>query len=182
MVFRKLRKKIARYFLDRKVRRTVRGIQSMNLKDAKSVGLIFHSRDEVSKRIAHDFAQTCRANKAHLHVLGFNHKRVSEENLISDSSHTYITKSDFSYFYQPKSDNLKEFINQPFDILLVIYPKNHIYIQSIVTLSKAKLIVGNEQMNHNYFGMSIDCDPLDVEATFNNAITYLSKITTQELS
>lgn len=182
MVFRKLRKKIARYFLDRKVRKTARGIHSINLKDAKSIGLIFYSKDEISIRIANEFANTCRANKAKLHTLGFNHKRKLEDNLISDEHHSYITKSDFSYFYQPKTDILKKFVNQPFDILLVIYPKNHIYIQSIVTLSKAKLIVGNEHINHNYFGMSIDCDPLEVETTFNNAITYLSKITTHELS
>lgn len=178
MMFTKLRKRIGRYLLDRKLRAHKRDIHSINLKDAKSIGIIFNSKDNLSLKLTKDFQNAYRAKGIKVEALGFNHTRKADETHISNDYLNYVNSRDFNNFYFPKAQTIHEFIEKPFDILIVFYPKDHLQIRVISSLSKAKLKVGNARLNHHSFDLSIESDPQDVEEMFENALIYLKKITT----
>ncbi len=180
MMFTKIRKRIGIYLLNRKMRKHQRTIRSMNLKDAKSIALIFNSKDNLSLKLVKDFTHEYRSKGINVEALGFTHKRKQDEIHISNDYFNFVNKNDFTYFYQPKSAVVKDFINKHFDVFIVIYPKDHIQIRSITNLSPATLKVGNEALNHHTFDLSIETDPHDVELMFENALLYLKKITTTQ--
>lgn len=180
MMFRKLRKKIGKYILGGKLRKQHREMRSTNLKDAKSIGVIFNSKDELSLKIAKDFQLQHLSKGVAVEILGFHHKRNVEETHISTEISNFVNSKDFNYFYQPKTESIIKFIEKQFDLLIVFYPKDHFQIRIISSLSNAKFKVGNSNLNHHSFDLSIDSDPLNVEEMFMNATLYLSKITTSK--
>lgn len=178
MIFSRLRKKFGKYLLNRKLHKIERIIRSVNLKDAKSIGIVFNSRDNLSLKIAKDFMNEHRAKGIKVEIIGFSHKRKVDETHISNDYMNFIYPSDFTYFYQPKSAVVKGFIEKPFDVLLAFYPKDHLQIRMITCLSKATLKVGNARIDHHSFDLAIESEPAEVEEMFTNALLYLKKLTT----
>ena len=180
MMFRKLRKRIGKYILDRKLQKRHREMRSIALKDAKSIGIIFNSKDNLSLKIAKEFQQQYLAKGVNVDILGFHHKRKTEETHISTEISNFVNSKDFNYFYQPKTESILKFIEKPYDILIVFYPKDHFQIRVLSCLSMAKFKVGNGKLNHHSFDLSIECEPTNVEEMFTSATHYLSKITTSK--
>ncbi len=83
-----------------------------------------------------------RKRDVDIKALGFFDSYKPEENFISDKTVYFATLNDFSFFFLPKTDDIKDFMTNPFDVLFLFSGKYSFSVESVVKLSPASLKVG----------------------------------------
>jgi len=153
---KKLRTRIGRYLLKVKLNKTKRTVLICNLNKAKTIGIVFNAESgsdyELVKRIEKDYLK----NNIKIEILGFTNKKQNNDNLIGDKSHHFINIKDFSWLFQPKSEILKTFINNKFDILINLYPEDIFCIEYIIMASNSPFKVGGAHLNSEMHDLMID--------------------------
>ncbi len=152
--FKKLRIKIGNYLLNRKLKKRIQTPVICNLKNAKSIGIVYNSLSD------QDINAIKKVEKAYQNInvelLGFSNSKMLKDNQISDQKHYFICLKDFNWLFQPKSELLKEFISKDFDILINLYTKEEFCIEYIIRSSYAKFKVGPAHLNQQMHDLMID--------------------------
>lgn len=79
----------------------------------------------------------------------------------NDASYECFSEKDFGWKGQVKNPNFKDFIEQPFDLLIGYFNKNNLYLENAVLRSNAKFKVGISNVNQELYDIEIAISPKD---------------------
>lgn len=88
-------------------------------------------------------------------------------------SYKYYTEKDFNWKGEPKKGPFKDFIEEPFDLLIGYFNKNNLYLENAVLRSKAKFKVGFAKVNQGLYDLEIAESPNKVESFLSELKKYL---------
>lgn len=177
-----LKRKIATYFLKRKLSNRKRTVKAQNLKSAKSIGILFevgtHNEDTVIER----FIESLKADGKKVYSIGFI-QNAKEENDFKISMYEYFyTKKDLNWLGFPSIEKTGKFLARDFDILIDLCINDNFSTEYILSHSNAKLKVGKTGGYKDEF-----CDLLidikehnDTQYLIEQIKNYLQKINTNE--
>ncbi len=112
------------------------------LNDLKNVGIFFDASSEKCRKGVKAFIKELNTLHINTWAVGFFNMPGTGENLISDKKLYFASLKDFSFFFLPKSPELKEFVERDLDALFVYSADDAFPATAMIKLSKAKLKVG----------------------------------------
>ncbi len=121
---------------DRVMPRTV-GHQ-VNLENAKSIGILFHADDLDQRKTIVRYADRLKKSGKKVRMLGY----LSLADKQANFPFTFFTKKNVDWAGRPKGDAVETFMQQGFDLLLIIHPKANRLFEYIALSTPAKLKVG----------------------------------------
>nr|WP_075589997.1 hypothetical protein [Labilibacter marinus] len=127
-----------------------------NLKQAKSVGLIFNSTIEKDRQTIKKIESDLKDLNIKVEVMGFSPLKPNGDTLIGDTNHHYIGIKDFNWFYKPKNELIAQYTNNSFDILIDLYQEEQFEHEYILKTSLAKFKVGCAHLDKGLHDLMID--------------------------
>lgn len=151
----------ARAYLGNKSIRTYlknhrREVKVCNLTDAQSIGILFNATHPVSFEIVKTLVKDLSTKKNSIDVLGFfNHKQVFDQYLYR-KGFEFFTQKELNWYYKPIVDNVRRFIDKPFDLLIDLSLDDPFPIHYIIACSQAKFKVGRYHEGQECLDFMID--------------------------
>jgi hypothetical protein len=142
ILLKKQREKIGRFLLKKKLEKVNRKIEMQKLNEINKAGIFFDAASEQCRKSVKTFIKGLSAKNINVWSLGYFDTKNPENSFISDKFLYFSTLKDFSFFFLPKTEEVKEFITRPVDILFVFSEKDPLPATAVVKSSVAKLKVG----------------------------------------
>lgn len=128
----------------------------------KTIGII--STDEISKWI--DVKKDVEAVFEIEAIQQFSFRPYSKKN---KESSAHFSEKSFGWKAQVKDAKLKSFLDEPFDLLIGYFNKNHLYTELAVLQSNAKFKAGISKVNQQLYDIEISEYP-------KNTIRFLEEL------
>jgi len=177
-MFEKIKKFIILFLIKRKLRKSVRSVKALNLRDARSIGILYTFTDEGSYSlvtgIIHKFSEYCREVKA----LGYVPlKAVPSYMQVNLKTDVYL-KNNLNLIGLPKQKFYTNFTDTKFDLLIDLSMGNQITLNYIAALSKSSFKVGyyHEEQVDIFDFMIKNGEGMNIRTYTDNIVNYLSSI------
>lgn len=114
--------------------------------------------------------------------LGLNDNRLrfivfyKKENNQPNSWDASYTKTDFDWLGHCKSNEVTEFVDQSFDLLISYYKPNRYELKIVTAMSKAKFKVGISDEDERLHDLIIDVSIKDIDTFKTELIKYLKTL------
>ncbi len=154
--FKKLRIKIGAFLLKLKLRKVKHDTIICNLTQAKYIGIVFNSLSENQIKVVKKVETYYHSKNINVETLGFCNLKKCNETHIGDKNHHFVSLLDFNWFFQAKSEILKNFINKEFNILINLYNEDEFPLEYILKTSNAGFKVGSANTNNEMHDLMID--------------------------
>jgi len=166
----------------RKVSRIKRIKKTVNIDDARKIGLLYCVTDERSYGQIIDFIKKLQNLDKSVIALGFVMSKDVPAFFSSSNSYSFFTLKDLNWYNKPSGTFIDNFLKEKFDIVINLSLKDTFPLQYIAGLSDASLKVGKfAGENSPYYDMMIETDTINETSTFIEQIThYLSIIKNKE--
>lgn len=112
------------------------------LNEITTAGIFFDASSDKCRKEVKAFMKTLASKQVKVKAFGYFDTRKPEDNFISDKTVYFATLQDFSFFFLPKTGEVFDFLNNPFDVLFVYSNNDTLAASSVVKFSKASLKVG----------------------------------------
>lgn len=149
---------LGKRLLQRKIRNIKRFPLVCNIKEAKSVGIIYNATNSVSFEIIKDFTKTLAQKKIEVSSLGYVESKKLIDHYLYRKGFDFFTKSNLNWYNRPVTDTVDEFIKKPFDILINLSLEEYYPIQYVLALSNSLFKVGKYFVEPNYMDLMIDVE------------------------
>ena len=160
---------MGKFFYQKGIAHIHRNVRAVNFNSVKSAAIIFEANDVNNLKNVKELIKLFPVN-SEVHVLGYIDGKKENFPYIGDKVFDYITEQDFDFFMRPKQGIVTKFIEQQFDILIVMNHKYYFPVELILGLSKAKFKVGQSGVYERDLDFFIETK----EKNFNYLITQLS--------
>lgn len=135
--------------------RTLRYSHSrVDIKKAKSIGILFDATDLDNRKTVLNYADQLRKQSKQVRLLGFFDNKLKDNNF----TFKHFNRRDIDWAYRPKGHNIDDFLAQEFDILINLNPLSATYSEYISALSKASFKIGPVTEHMVCYDMMIDTD------------------------
>jgi hypothetical protein len=124
---------------------------------ARKIGMLYDATDDSDYETVKQYVKTLRGDHKEVLALGYVDRKELSRNQFSQLGLDFFTKKDLKWNMIPESLEVKNFIKEPFDILINLNEGNCFPLNYITALSKAQFRIGryNKNLVHN-FDMMID--------------------------
>jgi hypothetical protein len=147
--------------------------QAVNLETAATVGILFDATELKERNTALKFAESLEKRAKKVKLLGFFDNKMEGESF----PFPFYTLKDLDWTRCPLGEEVKQFLDQKFDLLFVLRPQVAIHMEYIAALAYAHLKVG-PCTEHTYcFDLMIDADPKQPLSHFISQAEQLLKQT-----
>lgn len=143
-----IRLKIGNYQFLKRLARLQRRRHVINLRDAKTVGILYDATEEHEYQMICDFVRNLQNDGKTVKALGYINYNIIPHYCIPKLSFDYFLKKEVNIWYVPSNKFIDNFINSDYDILIDLTIKNFFPIQYISGLSKARFKVGRDGEDH----------------------------------
>jgi hypothetical protein len=150
-----------------------RKIEMQKLNEINEAGIFFDAASEQCRKTVKTFIKGLSAKNINVWSLGYFDIKDPEESFISDKFLYFSTLKDFSFFFLPKTEEVKEFIMRPVDILFVFSAKDPLPAMAVVKLSIAKLKVGIAGKFDNALDLTFEIEGEEPEKLTEQIERYL---------
>ncbi|MGB0839641.1 MAG: DUF6913 domain-containing protein [Chitinophagales bacterium] len=161
---------IQRFFYDYKLKKRLKEHkvkhQVVNLKQAKTVGILFDCNNETHVEAVQKYVRTLEKQKKQVTLLAYVEKQLATETF----EFPVFSKKDLTWYWQPKPEAVSEFVQQPFDILINAFLAPSAFFEYIAIFSKAKFRVGP------YLENRVHCFDLMINGTEDNLPSFFKKV------
>jgi hypothetical protein len=153
-------KKIVRFYAKKRLfnsyRSRLRNSRIKTLNNSRHIGILWNPVDEGSVD-AYELLRKTLQNKG-IKSEGIAHIETNREmETLTTISHSgFLLKQSISWFGRPKTSSGKQFIQEPFDILIDLSISKTIALQYILVHSEAVFKVGWQGSEPNYCDLNID--------------------------
>ena len=172
----KIRQFIAEILLKRHISKQIRLKGTFNFELAKKIGVIFNADKKSDFIISKKFIDSLIKQNIVVKSIAYINSKKLPEHLKNEPNIVFFENKDFNFFYKAKKNEIKEFINSDFDILIDLCVEDYYVVNNIVRLSLSKFKVGKFNKN-NYYDFMINIDRNNnLEFFINQIIQYVSKI------
>ncbi|MEI6274838.1 MAG: hypothetical protein WCP08_02560 [Prolixibacteraceae bacterium] len=137
-------------------RKQHREVNIVNLKSAKSVGILWNPSDDESIETYETLRKTLNEKGIKSFGMAFISTRRGKETLTTVSNSWITDRSDVTFFGKPKSGDGIHFLQEEFDILIDLSLTKSIAMQYILIHSAAKFKVGWMADDPNLYDLEID--------------------------
>lgn len=137
-----LKKKVGRYVLNRQIGAQKRKMHSCNLREAKSIGVLFDATHPFSFEIVKDLVRDLSTTAKEVMVLGYVDSKQMIDHYLYRKGFEFFTRNHLNWFNKPQSEAVNEFIKKDFDILLNLSLEQNYPVRYIFSLSNAKFKAG----------------------------------------
>ena len=145
-----------------------------NFKSGKvnSIGVIF----DYDSYCDYDFFRNL------LKDLGLNDNRirfiakVDLEKNKPNSWDSFFSLENFDWLGRPKSSEIEEFVEQPFDLLISYYKPNKLELNLVTARSKANFKIGITNEDSRLHDLTIDIEPSNTDVFKIELIKYLTQL------
>ncbi|MGQ1946652.1 DUF6913 domain-containing protein [Geofilum sp. OHC36d9] len=177
---KKTKLRLGEYLLKKQSRGISRELKAINLKQAKSVGVIFDAGQKEDRKIISDFLRPLADRGAKYSILGFIPDIKDQNDYISDKTYTFFSIKECDWLYRPTTKEVDHFINQKFDILLFFAVKDYFPLKWVLRLSKAKFKAGAEGYYHEDLDFMINTDITSTAQLLKEIEHYLGNLQVAE--
>ena len=146
----------------------------LNLKEAKSIGILYESNTAADDQAVAAFRNTMLQQGKTVEVLS----QVNDKKVLSKENAAIFHRKDIGFNYVPGGENVEAFISKPFDLLIAAFTEENLTLEYISYLSKAKCRVGVFQLNKTgAFELMVNVGSRkDLPYFFDQSVHFLSKI------
>ena len=166
MIFRKLRKRIGEFLINRKFGKVKRNIKATNLNSSKTVAIIFKVEGNDNLSVLKEFLNYLVEKKNLIETIGFGYNRLIPLGYLKDSRLSILTPQNTNLFFFPKNEITETFINKEFDLLIDLSNGSNTTLKYILAASKAKFKVGKYTLHNNFYDLMIDTSKNDDNFAF----------------
>ena len=151
---------LGNFLLNRKIGKSTRKKQVINLEEAKSVVIIYNVTGEERFNIIKKTAKALSNSNRQVMILGYIHGHTIPDYCVAANAGYFFNRKSINWLGLPKSDYLLQFIKKPFDILMDFTTEDFIVTRYLAGLSNARLKTGSfSQSNQTYLDVMIEADP-----------------------
>lgn len=151
-----IRKKVGDYVLQKNTRSRKRKVQSCNLQQAKSIGVLYNATEVFSFEIVKDLVKQLSETAKEVMVLGYVDSKQMIDHYLYRKGFEFFTRTHLNWYYRPVSDSIDPFINKEFDILLNLNLDETYPVKYILAMSKAKFKAGVYSEGQELLDLMID--------------------------
>jgi hypothetical protein len=176
-----IRQSIGNFFLRKDILKVRRSRQIVNMKDVKTIGIIYDASEEASYTIVSNFVRTFQEDQKLVRTLGFVNYRRLPHYCFPKLSYDYFTRRDLNWYYKPVNLKVNEFVNEEFDVVIDLCMHHSFPLRYVAAMSKARLKVGRfgEKYSGIYdFMLNVD-DTISLEDFIKEITHYLNIINQQ---
>ena len=163
MAFNSIKKQFHFYFLKKDLRFHNASRKSVNLGEAKEIGILFDATDTDQKQIVENFTKQLKEQNKKTVLLGFYNFPKPAINFSFD----YFNRKNLNWHLEPIGHIVDNFIQRKFDILINLSVKEIVPLEYIAALSQAKFRVGPYEKDKTY------CYDLMIDTQGRNDLNYL---------
>lgn len=172
-----IRKKAANIRLKRLLKKHPRQTAICNLQTAQRAGILFDAGNPDNLKIVKELVNDLKDFNIKSQALGYINKTRHEDDYIGDDIYNFVYKKDFSFFYKPKSESIYNFIETPFDLLIILVNDYQYTIDYMGNLSRAKFKTGRANIDNNLLDFMIEMKDGDsIKDLKKHIMHYLSII------
>ncbi len=133
-----LRTSIGNYFLKKEVTKIKRARTILNIKDAKSVGIVFNcdKAEDVDLIKKYDNYLTELGKK--VKAIGYIGIKEPSANMAWWTGQPYITRKEINWFLEPQKQFIGNFVEEEFDLLIDLNISGELPLMFVTALSKAR--------------------------------------------
>lgn len=137
-----IRQRIGSFFLGKDIAKVTRSKQIVNMKDVKTIGIIYDGSEEASYTIVSNFVHAFQKDQKVVRTLGFVNYRRLPHYCFPKLSYDYFTLRDLNWYYKPVNIKVNEFVREEFDVVIDLCMHECFPIRYVAGLSRARLKVG----------------------------------------
>ncbi len=152
----KTRAYLGKKALDAKVDVSSRKVIACNIKDAKSIGILFNATDLVSFEIVKELVKNLTTKENTVDVLGYVDSKQLIDHYLYRKGFDFFTRKQLNWYYKPEAENVNSFIDKPFDLLINLSLDEPYPILYILASSAAKFKAGIYIEGFEYLDFMID--------------------------
>ncbi len=175
-MFEKLRQRLFQRDLKKKLHNQRHKRASLSLEKARYIGILFDGTELENRNPVLAYARQLKKSGKRVKLLGFM------DNTADNSNHPFpnFNRKDLSWFFTPKSEETRRFIQEPFDILLHLSLQPQPWMNYIATLSAARFRVGSARAAAEACDLMLDMNKSeDIQEFIRQAEQYLQKMQSQ---
>jgi len=182
-MYRVLKRKIGYYHIWKNQRHQRRKKQVINLKTAKSIGIMFDATKPEDFDLVREFYNDLKKTVHVVSVLGFVNAKEVPSHYLFKKDFILFSKKMLNWFGKPVTQEVINFSKYPFDILINLTMVDHFVFDYISGSSPARFKVGRYKQKPVYEDMMIHLeDSVSLEYFIELVTNYLETINRPELS
>lgn len=176
-VLKKTRLNIANRLLNNRLKKVSRDRSAINIDDANVVGIFFIAKEESDWLENKPFIDYLIEKKIKPRILVYLENKDLSYYYSQLQKVSYFTNEDLNWFYIPKSDAVKEFIETNFELLINLEIYTSFPSRYVIALSMAQMKVGLRSDKNPFHDLMIDLpEETKREDYFEQLKHYLSII------
>ena len=151
--------KLAKFLLGR-APAIERNVQSINLKQAKTLGIVYCANSTESTDLVKRYVKFLRDYKIKVKAIGFFDEKEIPLDVNATLEFDYLTQKDLNFSLQPSGIVADNFLEEEYDILIDVNMEHNVVMQYLVQRSKAKFKVGSDRLEYkDLFDLTIVLKP-----------------------
>ncbi|MDG1373774.1 MAG: hypothetical protein P8P38_00370 [Flavobacteriaceae bacterium] len=145
-----------------------------NFKSGKvnSIGVIFDCNSYYDYDFFRNLTKELGLNDNRIRFIA----KVDLEKNKPNSWDSFFSSNDFDWLGRPKSYEIEEFVDQPFDLLISYYKPNKLELNLVTARSKANFKIGITNEDSRLHDLTIDIEPSNTEVFKIELIKYLTQL------
>ncbi|NPA37864.1 MAG: hypothetical protein GXO47_13565 [Chlorobi bacterium] len=152
----KIRIKAGKYLMNKKLAKLNRKVIVRNLEEIENAGIIFDATNSDNIELVKKFINELKKFGVKTKALGYIHDHRKNIDVIGNENFGYITKDDYSFFYEPKDKLINSFIDEKFGLLIVYCENDYFPLYQISALSVAELKAGEKNVFEDVLDIMIE--------------------------
>lgn len=137
-----IQEKLGRVKLKKEKRKLSRKVKAFNIDKASSIGVLYNATNRSEAEIVKKFIQHLKEERKEVISLGFIDSKDASNMVTPILNYHFFDRSHLSKIMTPNHNDVSNFINNPFSILIDLNINESFPLEYISTLSKAKFKVG----------------------------------------
>jgi hypothetical protein len=162
-MIQKIKSLFHRYFLMKELKFHSTDRNIINLQSAKEIGIIFYIKTPDDTNIINQFAIYLKEQKKKVNILAFYNSKKTAINF----NFPYFNRKDINWHFEPVSQNVTDFIQKKFDILINLVVGDCPPLEYVSAFSNASFRVGM------YENKKLHCADLMIDLQGKSDLSYL---------
>ncbi len=164
--------KISQYTLQRKLdKQHVQRILK-NINNIETVGILYKTGSVNDEDVIKQFVENLKSQHKKVTTLAYRKPSAKEE-----VDKNYFSNKQLNWLRHPKDDYVRQFTENPFDVLINLCIEPCVPIENIIALSKAKLRMGKYSESKTFcYDLMLETPGNNIKELINTAHHYLKII------
>jgi hypothetical protein len=155
-MFKSLKYKYGQIVLSRKKKKIKRERGIYNFDTAKTCGIIFNASSQETYDKAKQFIDFLKTKNINVVAIGFVDSKEVKDFYRETIHFKFFSRKNINWYGKPKNENVDDFINKKFDLLIDLSLENDFPLEYIAAMSMAKFKVGRFTSDQGDYDFMID--------------------------